>query len=370
MTLLPDPLARRVRYANHWVPSYLASRMRRRSEPAPAHVWLVIADHYEPLWNGADLSTARQRVSRWRERWPEIAGRHRDALGRRPVYSFFYPQEEYRHELVEPIAEMCRDGIGDVEVHIHHDGEGQERFVDKMKRFLEALHTDHGLLRRQDGRIVFGFIHGNWALDNSRPDGRWCGLNNEIGILRDLGCYADFTMPAANSPCQGGPVNVIFRVKDDPEHPRSHAVGIPVRRGSELTGDLTLIPGPLGLDFSSRGALRPRIECGELAGYRPASRERARMWLQLAPRVGEHAFLKLFTHGAQERNMGPLLDGGLDSLFQCLAAECAEVGAKLYFASAWGMWRSVEAARRGENPGTESPPAEQRPLRGPGNAAR
>ena len=37
----------------------------------------------------------------------------------------------------------------------------------------------------------FGFIHGNWCLDNSRADGRWCGLNNELILLRELGCYAD-----------------------------------------------------------------------------------------------------------------------------------------------------------------------------------
>ena len=51
-----------------------------------------------------------------------------------------------------------------------------------------------------NGRVVFGFIHGNWALDNSRPDGKYCGLNNEITLLRDLGCYADFTMPSGASP--------------------------------------------------------------------------------------------------------------------------------------------------------------------------
>ena len=36
----------------------------------------------------------------------------------------------------------------------------------------DCLTDDHGLLRQQDGRTVFGFIHGNWALDNSRPDGK------------------------------------------------------------------------------------------------------------------------------------------------------------------------------------------------------
>jgi hypothetical protein len=347
--MVPETAARRIHYIDRWLFAYTAWWVTRRVRP-PRHLWVAIADHYEPLWNRADLETARGRVAKWRERWPEIAARHVDSNGASPVYTFFYPQEEYRHDLVEPLAEITRLGFGDVEVHIHHDGEGQEHFVSKMQSFLETLHTEHGLLRRHEGKISFGFIHGNWAIDNSRPDGKWCGLNNEVRILRDLGCYADFTMPAPDSPCQGGPVNTIFRVEDDPLRPRSHTRGVPLRVGGVLSGDLTFIPGPLALDFSSRGVLRPRIECGEIAGNRPPSMGRAHLWLRLAPRLGEHAFLKLFTHGAQEQNMDPMLGGDLDKLFDCVSTACAALGARLHYVSAWGMWKAVDAVRCGMNP--------------------
>jgi hypothetical protein len=230
----------------------------------------------------------------------------------------------------------------------------------KIRAFTHVLHADHGLLRHQHGRLSFGFIHGNWALDNSRPDGRWCGLNNEIRILRDLGCYADFTMPAADSPCQAGPVNVVFRVEDDPTRPASHGRGVPLSAGTALTGDLTFIPGPLGLDFGSRGPLRPRIECGEIAGNRPPSIERARLWVKLAPRLRDQAFLKLFAHGAQEQNMGPMLGGDLDRLFHCLSTVCADIGATVHYVSAWDMWRAVEAARGGDS--RLKPSASSRPI--------
>jgi hypothetical protein len=347
-----EALRRRVRYAHLWFPGYLEWRLRVGGRGSPGDVWVAMADHFEPLWAGADEETARERVSRWRRVWPRIARRHTDVEGRPPVYSFFYPEEEYRPGLVEPLAEMAREGIADMEVHIHHDGEGEQWFVDTMSRYVETLSRRHGLLRKDRGRLVFGFIHGNWALDNSRPDGRWCGLNNEITLLRDLGCYADFTLPAADSPCQAGPVNAILRVRDDPRRPRSHAHGVPLAPGVP-DGDLTLIPGPLGPDWSSRGPLRPRIEAGEVAGYRPSSPGRARLWLRLAPRLGEHAFLKLFTHGAQERNLHPLLENGLDRLFVDLATECARVGARLHFVSAWEMWRLVEAVHRGEGAGAQ-----------------
>ena len=45
--------------------------------------------------------------------------------------------------------------------------------------------------------VGYAFIHGNWSLCNSRPDGRYCGVNNELDVLRETGCYADFTLPSA-----------------------------------------------------------------------------------------------------------------------------------------------------------------------------
>src|SRR5438132_607974 len=80
------------------------------------------------------------------------------------------------------------------------------RFRRKLVWFRDVLAQRHGLLARDrtTGALGYGFIHGNWALCNSRPDGRWCGVNNELEILRATGCYADFTMPSAPHPTQIG----------------------------------------------------------------------------------------------------------------------------------------------------------------------
>jgi hypothetical protein len=338
------------RNAHLWLPGYLQTQWRRRGLAPPRHVWLAIADHFEPLWQRPSPEEARDRVNRWRQRWPEIAARHQDAEGGRPRYTFFYPQEEYRPELIEPLAEMTRASIADVEVHIHHDGEGEQEFVERMSGFRDVLFSRHGLLRQHEGRLAFGFIHGNWALDNSRPDGRWCGLNNEITLLKQLGCYADFTMPAAPNVAQGGPVNVIFRTIDDPLRPRSYDRGVAVLPGLPAVGDLTLIPGPLGLDFEDRPIWKPRLDTGEISGYHRPSPGRARLWLSVAPRIAEHVFIKLFTHGAQERNSGPLLEGGLDELFEAMSLASSELGASLHYCSAWDMWGAVEALRLGHDP--------------------
>lgn len=331
------------RHAELWLPGYIRGRMRSWGPPPRSRVWVAIADHWEPYWINPPEETVQQRVAAWAKHWPAIAARHTDAAGRPPQYTFFYPQEEYRPAILETLAGMARQGIADVEVHIHHDGEGEQNFVDRMRGFIEALTNRHGLLRKSGGKAVFGFIHGNWALDNSWPGGKYCGLNNEITLLRDLGCYADFTMPSGNSPTQSRIVNSIYWVIDDPQRPRSFDRGVPVLPGEPGSGDLLMIPGPLGIRWKDR--LLPRLENGEVAHQDWPTEYRVRRWLQLAPRIGNDIFIKLYSHGAQERNyQALLLDGCLDRLFELLSQQCRRFGHELRYVTTWGMRQAVDAA--------------------------
>jgi hypothetical protein len=331
------------------MPGYIKDRIRRVGRPKPRRFWLAIADHYEPYWRTDDDRTATERVARWRKAWPEIAARATaDSAGHFPKYTFFYAQEEYRADLLDQLAEMTRAGIADVEIHIHHDGEGRQNFVDRMSQFRETLHHRHGLLRKRNGSLTFGFIHGNWALDNSLPGGHRCGLNDEITLLRDLGCYADFTMPSGDSPSQARIVNTIYWCKDDPNGPKSYDRGVEIKRGREQDGDLLMIPGPLGPRW--RGRWFPRMENGELASYNPPSAYRMKRWLDLAPQFGTDVFVKLFTHGAQERHSELLLSGGLERIFADFANEALRVGCEFRYVSTWGMFLAIDALRREIDP--------------------
>lgn len=343
------------RNAQIWLPGYLRSRFRSASRPQPRRVWVTIADHYEPLCGHADDRTGAERVALWMKEWPRIAERFHDSAGRNPKYTFFYPQEEYRPQFLDDLASLAERRIGDVEVHIHHDGEGERNFMDRMSGFMETLIKRHGLLRMRNGRACFGFIHGNWALDNSRPDGRMCGLNNELDLLIRLGCYADFTEPSAPHGTQVHMVNSIYWAQDDPFRPKSHDYGIELTVGAKTPpNSLLMITGPLGLRRRESGGLGswiPRLDTGEIAGYDPPTRKRVKLWIQVAPRIGNDVFIKLYTHGAQERNSSVLLGGGgLEDLFRHLKAETEERGAELYFASAWEMSQAVEALRTGKPP--------------------
>jgi hypothetical protein len=75
--------------------------------------------------------------------------------------------------------------------------------------------------------------------------------------------------------------------------------------------------------------------------------QRVRAWLGAAPRLGGDLFLKLFSHGTQERNSGPLLEEGLARALEILQAECGRMGAELRFVTAWQMYQAVEGIRTG-----------------------
>ncbi|MGD0579296.1 MAG: hypothetical protein ABSC08_10250 [Bryobacteraceae bacterium] len=349
------------RHAEIWFPSYARGRVLRRLQrtPRPERVWLTIADHFEPLWHKASEETAERRVRAWRNAWPEISRRNVDSTGRCAQYSFFYAEEEYRPHLLDPLAEMVHAGFGDVEVHLHHDHDHETGFIGKIQRFTGRLHEVHGLLRKVDGRLMFGFIHGNWALDNSRPDGLCCGLNNEITLLRDLGCYADFTMPSGDEPTQVRQVNCIYWAIDDPARPRSHERGPVVRAGLWEPGDLLMIPGPIGVRWGE-GRFLAKLEAAELSARDVATAPRVRGWLELAPRIGADIFLKIHSHGAQDSTLAALLSGELDNAFRLLSAECQRRQIELRYVTAWEMRLAVERAARGGREATQPDLDEER----------
>lgn len=337
------------RNAQIWLPGLIRSSLRAHDAPV-THVWLAITDHYEPYWKQADDRAAAERVATWTDAWPKIADRHRDSQGRRPRYSFFYPAEDYRPAPIEGLAGLVRKGIADVEVHLHHDGEGEAAFRDVVRGFVDALRHEHGLLRDVRGRPAFGFIHGNWALDNSHPTGRHCGLNNELTLLRELGCYADFTLPSAPSGCQTTTVNSVYWATDDPERPKSHDTGEPVRAGGGTRDALLMVQGPLTVRRHQHRRWVPSVEAGELTHVDPPTPHRVGRWLASAPRVGTHQFIKLHTHGAQEHISGALLGGGLDTLFELVGAECRRRKLHLGFTTAWEMASVIRALAKGEDP--------------------
>ena len=300
---------------------HLAERPRTGSTRNPTHVMFCFVDHYEPMWGKADEATQRARVDRWCRDYRALASKHRDADGRPPQHSFFYPEEEYVEEYLDKIAALCADGYGEIEIHLHHDNDTEANFRQTMSRFCRMLHERHGALPRDPatGELRFAFIHGNWSLDNSRPDGRWCGLNNELILLRELGCYADFTLPSAPSDTQTRTINSIYYATDDPAKPKSHDTGVPVRVGGAASGDLMIVQGPLALNWRERRmGVMPRIENADIRRTQPPTPARVDDWVRTGIHVEgrpEWVFVKIHTHGTQEGDMDTLLGAPSEAMY-------------------------------------------------------
>jgi hypothetical protein len=291
----------------------LAIRSLRSQPPAGLHVFICIADHYEPMWNGAPIAQQDDRVSRWTTEYPRLAAKFQDSRDRTPQHTFFWPAEEYNANHIERLAELCRKGHGDVEVHLHHDNDTSAGLRNTLEEFKRTLHDEHGLLAKDEqGQITYGFVHGNWALDNSLPDGRWCGVNDEITVLRETGCYADFTMPSVPDPAQTSTINSIYYAVDDPHRPKSHDKGVAARVGSAPPDDgLLMIQGPTMFDWTKRRFIvPPGLENGDLHATFPPCERRLKLWLKAGIGVSgrpDWIFIKLHTHGAPESNASILL---------------------------------------------------------------
>lgn len=313
-----------MRALDKWLVPYL--KRRCPAADGPTHVCVAVCDHFEPL-HDTDKAGAVRRVERWAEQFPRLIEPFRDAGGHPPKHTFFYPVEQYDPDLLAPLAALCRATGSEVEIHLHHDRDTPAGLREALARGKEDL-ARHGLLARDPaGRVRFAFIHGNWALNNTHPEGRGCGVDKEIGILRESGCYADFTMPSAPSPTQARVVNRIVYLADEPRDlAYADSVESAAASGSALREDpgrLLAIPGPLALNWRRRKwGILPRIENGDLTGANPPTILRLRLAAGLRISIAGHpgwVFVKWHTHGGIERNSDALLGEPMRRFHESLA---------------------------------------------------
>jgi len=237
----------------------------------------------------------------------------------------------------------------ELELHLHHDNDSAANLEATLQHWTRIFARRHGALGRwSDGRIAYGFVHGNWALNNSRPDGRWCGVNDEVSVLARTGCYADFTLPSAPSPTQTRTINSIYYATSCPHTCKSHDRGTPVGTGAAPADSLMLIQGPLSL---YRGGLLPRIENACIQDSQPPTMERLDRWIRAGVGVvgrPDGVFIKLHTHGAKPDNRRVLLGETMLRFHQDLAARAAsDPNFHVHYVTAREMYNLAKAAEAG-----------------------
>lgn len=357
---VPFDIAHRLegKHLSRWARGYARHLAQRAVQPkyrGTRHLLFALCDHYEPLWRSSDDGLGRQRVRAWEEAYPRIAGAHRDSEGRTPRHSFFFPGEQYSEVYLDALAGLVRSGFGEVELHLHHDGDTADSLRQSLLGYLDAFAQHGHLSRDQDGRIRYAFIHGNWCLANSRQDGRYCGVDSELPLLWETGCYADFTFPSFPDESQPAWVNQIYWPVGDVSRRRAYEEGEAARVGKRFDDRILLIQGPSSI--APRPGMLARFESGDIHGKDLPDRNRIRSWVQQDVHVAgrpEWVFVKVHTHGAPEKNSVALLGGGLEALYAELSSSYDD-GERfvLHYVTAREMYNIAMAAMDGKsgNPG-------------------
>ena len=361
----------KLRWSMPWLMRYpmwrLRELMRRMTEEAgPKHFIFVVANHFEPAWNEQGVTLGRNavlsRAADWCKRARLLGDAFRDHDGKAFRHTYFYPIEQYHAGLLDMLAELQMDDFGEVEMHLHHGVDKPDNEANLRSTLLELrdkLAEDHHLLSRRckDSSPMYAFVHGNLALANS-AGGRFCGVDSEMQILAETGCYADFTLPSWPDESQVGHINAIYQCRRPLQERSPHSTG-----KNLCVGEMPILPiiftGPLVFDWGRRmrGFPIPRVDSGVLSSNYFPQIDRFARWQSADICVKgrpDWVFIKLYCHAFFPSDQETLLGEPMRRFLGDLL-ETAEYNneSKIHFATAREAFNIVMAAVDGQsgNPG-------------------
>ena len=294
-------------------------KIKGRSSHEPFHLYVAFCNHLSPFRGSVSQEIAEHRIVTWQREYTGFASEHRDSLGNQPVHTFFYDEADYNPRFIDVLYRMCKSGIADVEILLRHGQNTPFEFKRKVESFRDVLFHHHGLLRQNGGAISFAFVHDHMSPCDSHQQSVLCDVNRKQFILKECGCYADFTFPCA-----------------------------PDTQESE-SEDLLRIEGPLGTNWRNRRfCLFPRAETGEISARSRFTHHRARLWLDTAPQINgdtKNIFLKLHTYGAVDSTVRYLFgESGIHDLYGYLEKKSIDNSDFiLHYVSAYEMYRKIQA---------------------------
>jgi hypothetical protein len=339
-------------------------RARSNSVSGAVHLIIAVADHFEPA---IDPEDGQKRVSRreqerrlewWRDEYPKAVDRWRDSEGRPFVHTYFYPAEQYDEGLVEILADLCHSGWGETEVHLHH-GETEPDTPENTRRLLsefrDRLAYRHRCLAREKGSDLprYCFVHGNFALANS-AEGQYCGVDSEMKILAETGCYADFTLPTApGHPAQTAKINSLYECALPIEKRAPQRRGLDLRLGRAPQTLPIVVQGPLLIALARSFARRSLfIDNGAITAPHPMSLERLSSWKQARIHVDgrpDWLFIKLHCHGMDPTQKDVVIGAAFRKFLEKFAGGAESRKETLHFVTAREMANIALAACDGKD---------------------
>jgi hypothetical protein len=354
----------KLKWSFPWLARYPVARAASLFEPrgnGQKHVIFTIANHFEPSWSEyglLDLDTQRRRLDEYCKSARKTGEAVLDADGTKFRHTNFYSAEQYDRRILEKMAAMQAEGLGEVEIHLHH-GVDKPDTADNLRktltRFRDCLAEEHDLLSRFAGEAQpkYAFVHGNLALANS-AGGRFCGVDEEMQILQETGCYVDMTLPSAPNRSQVAMLNKIYECGLPLTEKMPHRKGRAVRVFGNQPRLPLIFTGPLIFNWTRlrRGLPRPGIDDGALAGNHPADAERFKRWLSANVTVKdrpEWIFVKLYCHGFFDRDQSACIGEEARKFFSHTVENGEKTGEyKVYFATAREAFNMVSAAIDGK----------------------
>lgn len=356
-------LKKKIAYAAKVFPS-ATLRALAASVTGPVHLILAVADHFEPAINPEDgqkcVSRREQerRLEWWRDEYPKAVDRWRDSEGRPFVHTYFYPAEQYDEGLLEILADHCHSGWGETEVHLHHgipEPDNPDNTRRLLSEFRDQLAYRHRCLAFEEGSRLprYCFVHGNFALANS-ADGHHCGVDSEMKILAETGCYADLTLPTATRhPAQTAKINSLYECALPLEKRAPQRRGVDLRSGHAPQRLPLIIQGPLLTALNRSFALRrPAIENGAITAPNPMSLERLACWKQARIHVlgrPDWLFIKLHCHGMNPTQKDVVVGGAFQEFLEELVGGAEARKETLHFVTAREMVNIALAACDGKD---------------------
>jgi hypothetical protein len=360
-------LLNKIAYARKVLPSAMWRAMGA-SPRGPLHLVIAMADHFEPAIDPESgekrmpLSEQQRRLELWTREYPTAVDRWRDHDGRPFVHTYFYPAEQYDEGLLQMLSEHCHAGWGEVEVHLHHgmkQPDTAENTRTVLTEFRDHLAFRHRCLAMEEGcdQPRYAFVHGNFALANS-AGGRFCGVDSEMKVLAETGCYADFTLPTgAHHPAQTVKMNSLYECALPLEKAAPHREGRNLAAGCAPKTLPLIVQGPLVGDW--RAALRSpglMLETSAITRRNPLSLRRLALWKQARIRVQgrpDWLFIKLHCHGMDPTQKDAVLGQSFRKFLEELVGGAAERRETLHFVTARELANIIFAACDGKdgNPG-------------------
>ncbi|MBU0984395.1 MAG: hypothetical protein KKA42_11030, partial [candidate division Zixibacteria bacterium] len=333
-----------------WLSDYTFNSPTMGDIEGVVDIVFFMPDHWEP-GNNQDILNA------WMTDYRALAEKHIDADGYKLKHDWYYPIDQFHSQEVESLVVLCSEGLGDIGVQLHHRDDTPESVRRKYSDGIDSLQT-YGALITEDGVCRFSFVHGNWALDNSRLEhGRnFCGVNNEMEILMDLGCFADVTFPSMTQLSQPKAVNKLFYARDD-ENPKSYdnwtRSSTSYKPGPD---ELAFLCGPMMIDWTDwRFKTHPTIEDGCLYYEIPTTLHRFEVWLKAWIHVEGQpnwVFVRPFTHGATLKGDGfdNILGKNIDQMLTDVEAKYND-GKKyrIHYMTTREAYNVMKAAEAGHN---------------------